>query len=281
MLKKALYLTLTTLAVTSCSSNQLKDQTVEEKKAEVYYGRGTEELISKNYGPALTYLTQARDLNPKDSQIRNNLGMAYYFREQPVLAETELKEAINIDPKNSDARINLGSLYMEKNRFKEAREQFERVEKDLTFNNQFRNYYNLAMLSLKEGDRRSAFEYLAKSVKEREDYCAAHYKLGEMYAEEYRFSQALESFRNAGKGTCVKEPAPYYQQALTLINLNKPAEAKRKLLEITDKFPSTRFSSMAVAQLRKLESMPEGQSSTRASQTEVIKESRAVETPNF
>ncbi len=281
MLKKALCLTLTTLLVASCSSNQLKDQTVEEKKAEVYYIRGTEELVAKNYSQALTHLISAKELNPKDAQIRNNLGMAYYFRDQPALAEAELKEAISLDTKNSDARVNLGSLYMEKNRLKEAREQFERAEKDLTFSNQFRNYYNLAILSLKEGDRRSAFEYLAKSVKEREDYCAAYYKLGELYSEEYRFSQALEAFKSAGKGVCVKEPAPYYQQALALINLNKPVEAKRKLIEITDKFPSTRFSSMAIAQLRKLENAPQGQSSTRATQTEVIKESQAIETPNF
>lgn len=137
------------------------------------------------------------------------------------------------------------------------------------------------MVALKEGDRRTAFEYLSKSVKERDYYCAAHYKLGELYSEEYRFSQALESFRNAGKGTCVTEPAPYYQQALTLINLNRTTEARRKLLEISDKFPATRFSSLAQAQLKKLENSGDNQSSTRASQTEIIRESKSVETPNF
>lgn len=281
MLKKALLLTLTTLLIASCASNQTKDQTVEEKKADVYYSRGTEELINKNYAQALTHLLQAKELNPKDAKIRNNLGMSYYFRNQPELAEEELKAAIGLDSKNSDARLNLGSILMERNKLKEAREQFEKAEKDLTFTNQFRNYYNLAILALKEGDRRSAFEYLAKSVKEREDYCAAHYKLGELYAEEYRFKQALDSFREAGKGTCVSEPAPHYQQALALINLNKNFEAKRKLQEITEKFGSTRFGSLAAVQLRKLENANDNPPTTRATQTEVIKESQAVETPNF
>ena len=38
---KAFLLTLLVLTVSSCSSNQLKDQTPDEKKAEVYYGQGT------------------------------------------------------------------------------------------------------------------------------------------------------------------------------------------------------------------------------------------------
>lgn len=281
MLKKALLLTFATLFVASCSSTPNNDLTAEERKADVYYARGTQELINKNYTPALSFLLDAKKLNPNDSRIRNNLGMAYYFREQPALAEEELRESVRLDPKNSDARVNLGSLLMEKKKLKEAREQFETVEKDLTFNNQFRNYYNLAILSLKEGDRRSAFSYLAKSVKEREDYCAAHYKLGELYSEEYRFKQALDSFRESGKGTCVSEPAPYYQQALALINLNRNAEARRKLQEINEKFPSTRFSAMATAQLKKLESSEEEHATNRATQTEIIKESQAVETPNF
>ena len=100
---KTLLMALLVLALSSCSSNQLKEQTPEEKKAEVYYGQGTTELVRKNYAQALEYLTRAKELNSKDSKIRNNLAMAYYFRDQHELAEKELKAAINLDSKNSDA----------------------------------------------------------------------------------------------------------------------------------------------------------------------------------
>ena len=59
---KAFLLTLFVLMISSCSSNQLKDQTPEEKKAEVYYGQGTTELVNKNYPLALTYLLKAKEL---------------------------------------------------------------------------------------------------------------------------------------------------------------------------------------------------------------------------
>src|SRR5438552_375370 len=124
---------LSALILTSCASNELAEKTVEQKKAELYYGQGTNELIKKHYPEALVNLLKAKEFDPKDSQIRTNLGMAYYFREQPELAEQELLKAIDLDKKNSDARVDLGTIYMEKKRFKEARALYEQVAQDLTY----------------------------------------------------------------------------------------------------------------------------------------------------
>lgn len=267
--------------LTSCANNELVDKTTEQKKAEIYYGQGTNDLVKKNYSQALVNLLKAKEFDPKDSQVRNNLGMAYYFREQLPLAEKELLKAIELDKKNTDAKVNLGTIYMEKNRNKEARVQYEKALEDLTYSSQFRTYYNLAILSLKDGDRASSFEYLFKSIKENEEYCQAHFKLGELYIEEYKFKQALVSFQESAKGTCVSEPAPHYQQALALMNLNRVEEARIKLKEIIEKFPKTRFNTLANIQLKKIASELQEQSATRSFQTEVIKESKTIESPNF
>lgn len=271
----------TAIFLASCASNELTEKSTEQKKAEIYYGQGTSELVKKNYSQALINLLKAREFDPKDTQIRNNLGMAYYFREQPELAEKELLKSIDLDHKNSDARVNLGTLYLEKNRLKEARSQYEIVLQDLTYPNQFRNYYNLAILALKEGDRAEAFEFLFKSVKEKEEYCQAHFKLGELYIEEYKFKQALTSFQESGKGTCVTEPAPHYQQALSLMNLSRFEEARSKFKEIIEKFPKTRFNSLASLQLKKISSELKEQNISKHYQTEIIKESKTIESPNF
>lgn len=275
----AIFFSATLLA--SCASNELAETTTEQKKADLYYGQGTSELVKKNYSQALINLLKAREFAPKNSEIRNNLGMAYYFREQPELAEKELLKAIDLDSKNSDARVNLGSLYLEKNRLKEARAQYETVLLDLTYPNQFRNYYNLGVLALKVGDRAEAFEYLFKSVREKEEYCQAHFKLGELYTEEYKFKQALSSFQESSKGTCVSEPAPHYQQALALMNLSRFEEARNKLKEIIEKFPKTRFNALASVQLKKISSELREQAVSKNYQTEVIKESKTIESPNF
>ncbi|MBC7539454.1 MAG: tetratricopeptide repeat protein [Bacteriovorax sp.] len=272
---------LAAIFLVSCASNEQAERTVEQKKSEIYYGQGTSELVKKNYSQALINLLKAKEYDPNDTQIRNNLGMAYYFREQPELAEKELLKAIDIDKKNSDARVNLGSIYMEKNRLKEARVQYEIVLQDLTYINQFRNYYNLAILALKEGDRAEGFEFLFKSIKEKDEYCQAHFKLGELYFEEFKFKQALMSFQESSKGTCVTEPAPHYQQALALMNLNRFEESRIKLKEIMEKFSKTRFNALAGIQLKKISAELHEQSASGNFQTEVIKESKTIESPNF
>jgi len=269
--------------VTSCSSNSLKEPTPEEKRATVYYEKGTNDLVAKDYIQALSNLLEAKKYDPKNAKIRTNLAMAYYFRNQLELAIYELKEAISIDEKNSDAKLNLATIYMEKNKLKEARDLFNEVEKDLTFKNQFRNYYNMALLNLKEGDRREAFDYLSKSIKERNDYCLAHYKLGLLYAEEYKFKQAYDAFKESGKGTCVNEVAPQYQMAMALVNLNRSEDAKRKFQEIIEKFPSDRYATMASIQIRKL-SDSSNESSKQSLRTEQIKNTdnnQTTESPNF
>lgn len=274
-------LVLVTSLICSCASNELAEKTPEQKKAEIYYGQGTNELVKKNYAQALINLLKAREFDPKDSLIRNNLGMAYYLREQPALAEKEFVAAIELDKKNSDAKVNLGALYMGQNKNNEARKLFEEVLNDLTYVGQFRNFYNLAILALKIGDRAEAFEYLFKSIKEKEDYCQAHYKLGELYAEEDKFQHAFNSFTESSKGLCVNEPAPHYQQGLALLKLGRFEEARSKFKYIAEKFPKTSFSNMSALQLKKISSQIKQQSLTRNYQTEVITDSKIIETPNF
>ena len=231
-----LIFTLFTILLISCSTNNVdKETTPNEKKAIVFYDQGTSELIDKNYQAALTNLLKAKDLDPKNAKIRTNLGMAYYFREQPQFAIEELKEAISIDEKNTDAKMNLATIYMEKNKLKEAKKLYEEVLNDLTYLALHRVHYNLAILNLKIGDRKSAFEELFKSIKEKEDYCLAHYKLGELYSEEYKYKEAYASFKESSKGTCVSNPEPHFAMANVLINQNKTTEAKLKLEYIIEK----------------------------------------------
>lgn len=236
----------------SCSTFSNKKETVEIKQAELYYNEGTRLLMEKKYFEALTHLLRAKELDPNESKIRINLGMAYYFRHQLALAEAELKDAINLNKKNTDAYLNLGSLYLSQNKLTLARKYLEESIKDLTFSNQFRTYYNLALLALKEGSRTEAFNFLDKSIEEQPDYCSAHFKKGELLSEEYRFKEALESFRAAGKGQCVTEPAAHYYQAVTLLNLNRINEAKDKFQEIFDKFPTNNYGILSNKEINKI-----------------------------
>jgi len=274
-----LIFTLFLFLATACASNNVdQEPTANEKKAVVYYDQGTSELVEKNYQMALTNLLKAKDLDPNNSKIRTNLGMAYYFRDQAELAINELKEAISIDKKNTDAKMNLATIYMEKNKLKEAKKLYEDVLNDLTYVALHRVHYNLAILNLKIGDRKSAFEELFRSIKEKEDYCLAHYKLGELYNEEYKYKEAFNSFKESSKGSCVNNPEPHLAMANVLINLNKNAEAKLKLEYIVEKFNKSNIKIIAERKLKELDRQAQSHDSEDEKE---LTNAQLTETPKF
>ncbi len=244
---------LIAMLLVGCGSGQVSDKSATEKKADLYYANGTANLMERNYTEALEKLLEANRLRPNDTKILNNLGMAYYFKNDTKNALRFIKESIEVDPKNSDARVNLASIYFQLGNLKEAQEQYTRVTKDLIYPNQFRTYYNLGLIAIKEKNLAGAKNYFLKSVKEKDDYCPANYQLAILEHSNYNFASALEWFRKAQLGTCVSKPEPHLGEAKTLIELREFDKARAKLSYIIEKFPTTGYAARASSELQELD----------------------------
>lgn len=237
----------------SCAS--MKDsatETPEQQKALIYYQQGTEELISKNYTNALNYLLKAKELYPDDSNIRNNLGMAYYLKNQLEKAKVEFQKSLALNSKNSDARNNYASALLAQNKYPEALIEYHKVIEDLTYNKMFRVYFNVALIHKYENRDNLSFDFLNKAITDNPDYCPAHIELGNYHTQKYQFNDALASYKDATKGVCVNEPASHFELAMTLTRLNRLGEAEIKFKEIQTKFPKTRYAILAKEELGRL-----------------------------
>ena len=233
-----------------CSTNKQKKITL--RKAELYYGHGTENLISRNYTKALEFLLKANELDPDNSKIINNMAMAYYFKKQRNTAINLLKKAIKLDPKNSDAKNNLASIYVDSNMLQEAKDLYKQVQKDLIYSHQYRTFYNLAVIAEKENRLNQMISYLEKSIKEREDYCPSHLKLGKFYLSQRKYSKAIKNFREGSNGLCYKYPNSTYYLGYTWEQLSESQKAVNKYMELISSFPKSDFSKMATLRLEKL-----------------------------
>lgn len=250
--KRILFLAVLSALALSCSSNSHKEPSQDERKAKLYYQHGTANLVHKDYTGALELLLKAYEINPDDSKVNNNLGMAYYFKRSWEKAEEHLKKAIDLDEKNSDARNNLASLYFERKDYDKAQQEYQKVLKDLVYRHQYRTYYNLALIHLKQGQRLKAIDLLKKSYEENNDYCPSSYQLGMIYKRSYHFSEALKWFQEGSKGTCYSQPAPHFEQAEAMVNLEMYERASQKYREIQERFPKSRYSTMALSQLERI-----------------------------
>ena len=280
---KCILISSVVLAFQSCSSNnKVPEKSAEEKKFELYYNHGTGALMKNNYTKALDLLLQAYRMKQNDPKVLNNLGMAYYFKGQIGLAVKNLSKALELEPKNSDARTNLGGIYFQKGQNKEAEKQYQIVLKDLVYPHQYRTNYNLALISLKRGNRPTAIEYLNKSIQERGDYCPSRHQLGILYRQEARFSSALKHLEEASSGACFKNPQSVYELAKTYMITGDYNRAKVKYELLLGHYPKSEFAENVKIELEKaLEALEQREKTKKAMIPKKTKAANVYETPNL
>jgi len=242
---KSLFLIFTISVISACSSKG----EVKSKQASLYFGAGTQSLMQQQYTEALTSLLKANELDPNNSDIINNLAMAYYFKGEHDLAIKSLNRSLEINSNNTDAKVNLASIYLEDGQVDKAEDLYKKVLGDLTYDKQARTLYNLATIEQKRQNLTAAAEYYKRSIKEDPNYCPSHFQIGLMQYKRRQFNSAYRSFKESSMGTCYESPAPVYYQALTLIELNKFNEARIKLDSIETRFKKTKFAVNARAKL--------------------------------
>lgn len=231
------------LVLTACATKQT-EQT--NKKADIYYGAGTQGLLDKEYTEALKNLLQADKLRPNDSAILNNLGMAYYFKGEKDLAVKTIKRALDINPDNSDAKTNLASIMLRDGKVDEAEAIYKKILKDLTYDKYARVYYNLGIIEIQvRKNAVTAENYFKKAIEEDDNYCAAYYQLGSIQYKRRQYNSAMKNFKEAVLGTCNENPEPHYYQALVYIQQRRYIDARIKLDEISSRFSKTNFAKLA------------------------------------
>lgn len=244
---------LIAIVFASCASHKKQgEKNSLEEKARLYYNQGTNELSQKNYTNALKYLLEANALTPNKTHILNNLGMAYYFKGKKETAIAMVKKSIELDNKNTEAKLNLGTIYTNTGNLIKADQLYKLVLDDLTYQKQYKTYYNLGVLKLRRKKTIEATNYFQQAINENENYCPAYFQLGDIYFNAKNYEKSFENYKKSGMGVCYNSPRPVYKQAVTLIKLKQYGLAKVKLEEIIERFSLTEYQQIANKTLKDL-----------------------------
>ena len=141
---------------------------------------------------------------------------------------------------------------MEQGNWEAARREYQEVLKDLLYDNQYRTYYNLALVDLRQGQKSSAIKYLKKSLGDKADYCPALYQLGLLEKGNSNYLKALEYFQEGIKGICYESPAPHLQLGVIWEELGELGKAENKYKDVAKRFPETEYASLANRRLKNL-----------------------------
>lgn len=236
------------LILSSCSSKE-KDR---KEKGEIFYTYGTQKLLEKDYTGAIELLLKAYQNTPKDSNVNNNLGMAYYFKGRLQQAMDHINQAISLDSNNMEAYNNLASILLEQKKYDLAEKQYNLILENIYYRKQYRTYYNLGIIKLAQNKLSEATSFFQKSITESPNYCPPYFQLGQIEEKQLKFAQALKSYTEGTLGACYNFPATHYQMGLVFQKLGKPLRAQDKFQEILTKFPNSNYSALAETQLAKL-----------------------------
>jgi len=258
-MKKVLWNLISSLVVMSifagCASQGKKELTPAQKKAKLYFGQGTRDLVTKDYTKALSNLMEAVALDPENSEIHNNLGMAYFFKNSPSKAQAHIKRAIQLNNKNTDAKLNLATIYMNEGKLAQAEGLYNEILEDLTYGGQHRTHYNLGVIELSRKNQMAAKSQFNKSLGVNPNYCPAHYKLAEMSYSERNYISSLKQYKEASMGTCYNDPKPLHGQIKSLIQLKRYPDALAYLKDMQERFAMTKYESYARRAIMKVKAM--------------------------
>lgn len=98
-----------------------------------YYLAGTALLATKDFKSSIPYFEKAQELNPKHSQICNNLGTAYLTMGNYIKAYENFIKASELEPRSSITFYNIASILQIQNKHEEACIYFQKaydIDKD-------------------------------------------------------------------------------------------------------------------------------------------------------
>lgn len=103
------------------------------------------------------------EIDPKQAEAWNKLGVTYVYQKNLPEAEECFKTAVFHNPKLAVAYSNLGNIYFEQERYEEAIAVYHRaIEADPEYGNA---YHNLGVLYKQQGNIAEGIKYLKKGAK--------------------------------------------------------------------------------------------------------------------
>ena len=211
-----------------------------------------------NFQVALEKFREASQVNAKDAEYPNNMGMChmrlgqaakaralfakalslrklplYHFNQGTALLQlrqvpaalASFNEAVKINSKYVDAWIQVGAIHFRNKNYGEARKAWTAAA---GIRDDARIQTNLGMIELREGKPGAAEKRFRGALKLNAGYALAHYNLGVVLQNRKQYSPAEKAYM-AAISLNPRAYVPYYNLAVTQTALGKKLSARKSL----------------------------------------------------
>jgi len=191
-----------------------------EDSAPIWMARGTALARAGHYEEAIDAYERAARIDPKNPEVYNDLGNAYFATMQLDRARVLYRKTLAIAPDHAWAMNNLGYTYFAAKEYETAVQWFQRAltrEPDHLFARM-----NLAVTYHDMGAYDAAIRELKRLLEDHPDTAKAYYNLGLSYTLKGDYPHALDAFHTYLKRAPDAVERPYVERILARIA--KPVE---------------------------------------------------------
>ncbi len=229
---------------------------------------------------ALEQLKQALDNNPNDPSVHRELGRAYFKRKDYTLAQRSILRSLELDPEEPDTYVLHAEVYAAQEQYRKARESLDEALRldpkhayaQIRLGHLFCTLenYQAAIRAYREAKhlddtafRLEANYWIAncyselgwtdRAVQAYQDVLAdqpasfiAAYNLGQLYAQEQKFSQAIDYFKQAIEVN-PKKAGVHYNLAVCYAETDQPDLAHQAFASALDADPGMGLAHYGIA----------------------------------
>jgi type IV pilus assembly protein PilF len=222
------------MAIAGCATTGITPENRKKAKA----GRNLAEayLSEGNDTAALRELLKAKELNPEDPIIYNDLGLVYRTKDKLDLAVAQFEKAIQLRPDYSLAKNNLGAVYLIQKKWDKAIVVLSDVTGDMLYGTPHYPLANLGWAYYNKGEFAKASKYLEEALSLSPDFFVAQLNLGKTYLAQGKLNEARQILEKAAQKN-PKNPALLLEMGRTyrlLGDYNSAVLALKGAMELSE-----------------------------------------------
>lgn len=183
-----------TVFLSSCATVTKEDI----KNANYHYQLGVSYLNDNNIQPSFVEFQKALELNPKDKEIHQALGVIYLTKlEDYPKAIKHFKEALDLDNNFSEASNNLGNAYAKTGKYTEAIEAYKTAISNPQYKNAAMALNNLGMVYYRLSRYDEALDAFKDAIKRYSNFYVPYYGLALCYNAKGQYGDAAYAMTRA------------------------------------------------------------------------------------
>lgn len=156
-------------------------------------------LMEGEHTRALEELLKVRENNPKNPDVHNLLGLAYYGMKEFPLAVESYHTALKLDSRRTDIRNNLGLAYLAQREYDKALEEFNLCLKDLVYQKKHLPLCNIGLTYMELNEYDKALTALTRATELAPEYGKSYQLIGRVHLIRNQCREAIDYLNNAAR----------------------------------------------------------------------------------